>query len=244
MRASQDVDLTPNLVIAGGCALNCVANRLAGKYFDNIWIMPAPGDSGSAIGAVLAAHPNWRMHPGEFTPFLGHDIGGQSTNHSIVDYLEKNQICGLARGKAEFGPRALGNRSLLADPRGSDIKDKVNEIKQRQQFRPFAPAILEELVHDYFDMPSGWDNSRYMQVIARCRFPDLFPAIVHRDGTSRVQTVPKDGSVFRNLLEEWYDRTGCPMLLNTSLNIKGKPMVNTKEDAKEWERQYGVRVFS
>lgn len=244
VHAGQMVDLTPNLVIAGGCALNCVANHLAGKYFKNIWIMPAPGDSGSAIGAVLAANPSWRMNPGEFTPFLGYDMGGQSTNYSIVDYLEQNKICGLARGPAEFGPRALGNRSLLADPRGNDIKDTVNAIKQRQQFRPFAPAILEELCDTYFDMPSGWDNSRYMQVIARCRHPDLFPAIVHTDGSSRVQTVPKDGSKFRELLELWYARTGCPMLLNTSLNIKGKPMVNNKDDATEFQNTYNVKVFT
>jgi carbamoyltransferase len=230
-----------NLVLSGGCALNCVANRITGRYFDKTWIMPAPGDSGSSIGSVLAVdkkHINWN------DTFLGHNIIGTAANANIVTYLEKYSICGLARGRAEFGPRALGNRSLLADPRGPDIKDKVNAIKQRQKFRPFAPAILEELVHDYFDMPSGWDNSRYMQVIARCRFPDLFPAIVHRDGTSRVQTVPKDGSKFRELLELWYARTGCPMLLNTSLNIKGKPMVNNRDDALDFQNTYKVKVFT
>ena len=171
-------------------------------------------------------------------------MGCRSTNEEIVEYILQNKICGLARGPAEFGPRALGNRSLLADPRGDDIKDNVNAIKQRQEFRPFAPAILEELCDTYFDMPSGWDNSRYMQVIARCRVPKLFPAIVHRDGTSRVQTVPRDGSPFRQLLELWYARTGCPMLLNTSLNIKGKPMVNDYADARNFEHQYGVKVFN
>ena len=93
-------------------------------------------------------------------------------------------------------------------------------------------------------MPYGWDNSRYMQVVALCRNPDLYPAIVHRDGTSRVQTVPNDGSPFRQLLEEWYARTGCPMLLNTSLNIKGQPMINTQAQAEEFERQYKIRVFN
>jgi len=150
----------------------------------------------------------------------------------------------LARGPAEFGPRALGNRSLLADPRGEDIKDTVNAIKQRQQFRPFAPAILEEHVDMYFDMPAGWTTSRYMQVVARCRHPQLYPAIIHRDGTSRVQTVPNDGSPFRKLLELWYETTGCPMLLNTSLNIKGKPMVNDHADSRNFESQYGVKVFN
>jgi carbamoyltransferase len=153
-------------------------------------------------------------------------------------------MVGVANGRAEFGPRALGNRSLLADPRGPEIKDKVNDIKRRQKFRPFAPIILEELVTDYFDMPSGWSDSRYMQVIATCRLPDLFPAIVHADGTSRVQTVPNDGSGIRKLLEAWYKETGCPMLLNTSLNIRGEPMVNNRSDADRFEKLYGVTVCS
>ena len=233
-----------NLVLMGGCALNCLANRYTGDFFDNTWIMPNPGDAGSAIGAVLANHPEWRISQEEFTPFLGYDIRGTASNKEIVEYLLHSKICGLARGPAEFGPRALGNRSLLADPRGDDIKDRVNAIKQRQEFRPFAPAILEELVDMYFDMPHGWDRSRYMQVVARCRHPQLYPAIIHRDGTSRVQTVPDDGSPFRKLLEVWYKETGCPMLLNTSLNIKGKPMVNDQTDSKNFERHYGVKVFN
>jgi carbamoyltransferase len=233
-----------NLVLMGGCALNCSANRLTGKYFDTTWIMPNPGDAGSAIGAVLAKKPNWAIDPKEFTPYLGYDMGSTATNIEIVDYLLTDKICGLARGPAEFGPRALGNRSLVADPRGEDIKDTVNAIKQRQQFRPFAPSILEEHVDMYFDMPAGWRTSRYMQVIARCRHPQLYPAIIHRDGTSRVQTVPNDGSPFRKLLELWYKETGCPMLLNTSLNIKGQPMVNDHADALNFEHQYGVKVFN
>jgi carbamoyltransferase len=233
-----------NLVLMGGCALNCVANRLTGKYFDNTWIMPNPGDAGSAIGAVLAHNPQWRIEPKHFTPFLGYDMGYKSTNEEIVDYLIENKICGVARGPAEFGPRALGNRSLLADPRGNDIKERVNDIKRREQFRPFAPVILEELCDTYFDMPNGWSNSRYMQVIARCRVPELFPAIVHHDGTSRVQTVSRDGSPLRLLLERWYTLTGCPMLLNTSLNIKGRPMVNDHADARTFEAHHNVRVFT
>jgi carbamoyltransferase len=122
-----------NLVLMGGCALNCSANRLTGKYFEHTWIMPNPGDSGSAVGAVLAKHPNWSIDPAQFTPYLGYDMGSQATNAEIVNYLKEHKICGLARGPAEFGPRALGNRSLLADPRGTDIKDQINEIKQRQQ---------------------------------------------------------------------------------------------------------------
>lgn len=243
MKAKELVPTT-NLVLMGGCALNCSANSQVGTFFGETWIMPNPGDAGSAIGAVLANHPSWRVTPDEFTPYLGYDMGSTASNAEIVEYITQHQICGLARHRAEFGPRALGNRSLLADPRGQDIKDTVNAIKQRQEFRPFAPAILEELVNDYFFMPVGWDTSRYMQVVAHCRHPDLYPAIVHRDGTSRVQTVPKDGSPFRLLLEEWYAKTGCPMLLNTSLNIKGQPMVNNIQDAQAFERQYGVKVFN
>lgn len=230
-----------NLVLMGGCALNCSANRLLGRYYDNLWIMPNPGDAGSSIGSVLA-HTKKRLMFS--TAYLGYDMGKNEKDENIVEYILEHKICGLARGKAEFGPRALGNRSLIADPRGSDIKDKVNDIKQRQQFRPFAPAILEEHVHDYFDMPVGWDNSRYMQTVATCRKPDLFPAVVHADNTSRVQTVANDGSEFRKLLELWYATTGCPMLLNTSLNIKGQPMVNDREDAEDFEHRYNIKVFT
>ena len=230
-----------NLVYGGGVALNCLANRLLGEYYDNIWIMPNPGDAGSSLGAACLGYGkavNWT------SAFLGHDISGPYPANRIIDCLLTDKIVGVASGRAEFGPRALGHRSLLADPRGQEIKDKVNEIKRRQKFRPFAPVILEEYADTYFDMPNGFDNSRYMQVIARCRLPDLFPAIVHYDGTSRVQTVPNDGSGIRQLLEKWYILTGCPMLLNTSLNIRGEPMVNDRKDADRFELMYNVKVIS
>ena len=230
-----------NLVYGGGVALNCLANRLLGDYYDNIWIMPNPGDAGSSLGAACLGYGkavNWT------NAFLGHDISGDYPANHIIDCLLTNKIVGVASGRAEFGPRALGHRSLLADPRGQEIKDKVNEIKRRQKFRPFAPIILEERADMYFDMPRGFDNSRYMQVIARCRHPHIFPAIVHHDGTSRVQTVPNDGSGIRELLEKWYLLTGCPMLLNTSLNIRGEPMVNDRNDADRFEKLYNVKVIS
>jgi carbamoyltransferase len=230
-----------NLVLMGGCALNCVANKLTGVFFKSTWIMPSPGDSGSAIGAVLAKK---KIHIPFETTFLGYDMGYKDSDYDILDYLLKNKICGIARGKAEFGPRALGNRSLIADPRGNDIKDRVNKIKHRQMFRPFAPIILEEHVHKYFEMPKGWDTSPFMQVIAKCKSPNSFPAIVHVDGTSRVQTVGKGSGGLRKLLELWYEKTNCPMLLNTSLNIKGQPIVNTATDARSFEENYGVKVFT
>jgi carbamoyltransferase len=230
-----------NLVYGGGVALNCLANRLLGNFYDNIWIMPNPGDAGSSLGAACLGYGkrvNWT------DAYLGHNIPGQYPVNQLLDHLTTTGIVGVANGRAEFGPRALGHRSLLADPRGTEIKDKVNEIKRRQKFRPFAPVILEEYADMYFDMPRGFSNSRYMQVIARCRHPDLFPAIVHNDGTSRVQTVPRDGSGIRELLEKWYVLTGCPMLLNTSLNIRGEPMVNDRNDADRFEIMYNVKVIS
>jgi carbamoyltransferase len=230
-----------NLVYGGGVALNCLANRLLGEFYDNIWIIPNPGDAGSSLGAACLGYGkrvNWT------NAYLGHNISGEYPTNKLLDHLVTDHIVGVASGRAEFGPRALGHRSLLADPRGEEIKDKVNEIKRRQKFRPFAPVILEEYADSYFDMPRGFNNSRYMQVIARCRHPDLFPAIVHHDGTSRVQTVPKDGSGIRELLEKWYVLTGCPMLLNTSLNIRGEPMVNDRNDADRFELMYNVKVIS
>jgi carbamoyltransferase len=231
-----------NLVYMGGVALNCVANSNLGELFDNIWIMPNPGDAGSSLGAAALDYGkqlNWK------TPYLGTEIPGDYPVNKLLDELLSNRIVGVASGRAEFGPRALGNRSLLADPRGDDIKDTVNQIKRRQKFRPFAPAILAEYVHDYFIMPPNQPTSPYMQVVAQCRQPSEFPAIIHYDGTSRVQTVHKDcGSGLRELLEKWYFLTGCPMLLNTSLNIRGEPMVNTRLDADRFTHEYGIKVIS
>jgi carbamoyltransferase len=241
MRRARDFKWSDNLVYMGGVALNCSANRNLGEYFDNIWIMPCPGDAGSSLGAAALAYGQ-QIH--WTNAFLGTAIPGAYPVNNVVAGLLHNKIVGVASGRAEFGPRALGNRSLFADPRGSEIKDQVNEIKRRQKFRPFAPVILEEMADQYFDFSPGWTNSRYMQSVARCRRPDLFPAICHYDGTSRVQTVPKDGSGIRELLEKWFMLTDCPMLLNTSLNIKGEPMVNNRADADRFEQHYGVKVHS
>ena len=226
-----------NLVIMGGCALNCSANHLTYKYFDDVWIMPNPGDAGSAIGSVLA-------HKKEHMPmdhaYLGYNIEGDYPVEEAINELKKTKIVGVANGRAEFGPRAFGNRSLLADPRGEDIKRRVNDIKKRQNFRPFAPAVLSEHYDANFEGPA---NS-YMQFTSRCKNPHLYPAIVHFDGTSRVQVVQKDDSGIRRLLERWYEETGCPMLLNTSLNIKGKPIVNNLTDAQEFAIMYDIRVLT
>lgn len=237
--AARKLSDSDNLVIMGGCALNCVANAMAYKFFKNVWIMPNPGDAGSAMGAVLA---DWQTHIEWPGPYLGHDMGYHHSDEEIVDHLSKHKICGLARGRAEYGPRALGNRSLIADPRGSDVKNRLNQIKQRQDFRPFAPAVLAEHADSIFNMPTPY--MPYMQYAVRCLQPDLYPAIIHVDGTSRVQTVTReDNPKFHKLLTNWFEHTGCPMLVNTSLNIKGEPMVNDHVDADRWESKYGVKVF-
>ena len=222
-----------NLVIMGGCALNCVANSKIPERF-NIWIMPNPGDAGSSLGAAALIEKKklkWKH------PYLGHNISNKINPKEVVKHILKHGYCGVANGRAEFGPRALGNRSLLADPR-LDIKDTVNTIKRREKFRPFAPAILEEFAPEYFE---GRMN-RYMQFTAKAMHD--YKSVTHVDGSARVQLVEVGCvSVIRDILEEFYEQTGCPMLLNTSLNIKGKPMVNTWHDAMEFERLYNVKVF-
>ena len=241
MRRAQEFGWSSNLVYQGGVALNCLANRKLGEYFENIWIMPCPGDAGNSLGAAALAHGR-RLRWTD--AYLGHEIPGEYPVRALVDHLQSDRIVGVASGRAEFGPRALGNRSLLADPRGSDIKDQVNEIKRRQKFRPFAPVILAEQVDAVFSMPRGWHHSPYMQSVGTCLRPDLYPGVCHVDGTSRVQTVAADGSGIRRLLEAWYERTGCPLLLNTSLNIRGEPMVNDRADADRFQTTYKVSVFS
>jgi len=232
-----------NLVYAGGVALNCAANRVLANMglFDNIWIIPNPGDAGSSLGCIAAhqkSHLKWEH------PFLGHNIDGEYPVDALIKELKENKMVGVASGRAEFGPRALGNRSLLADPRGEGIKDLVNSIKKRQKFRPFAPAILEEDVHEYFDLPKAVQNTPYMQFTAACTHGKDFPAIIHHDHTSRVQTVRKtDNPGFHALLTEWKRQTGCPILLNTSLNIKGQPIVNDRADGKAFTNKYGVKVL-
>jgi carbamoyltransferase len=230
-----------HLVLMGGVALNCVANAKIARegVFDDIWIMPNPGDAGSSMGAI-AAHTRRRLN--WVHPYLGHDIDRPLDIPAVVAALEAGEVVGVANGRAEFGPRALGNRSLLADPRGPLTKDRVNRIKRREPFRPFAPIIMAEHAHDYFDMPVK--TSPYMQFVANVRRPDLFPAICHCDDTARVQTLTREQNptIYR-LLEAFRARTACPMLLNTSLNIKGEPLVNTWEDAERFARHEGVRVF-
>lgn len=239
MKLAKTITNENNLVYMGGVALNCVANNIAYDFFDDVWIMPNPGDAGSSLGAVSyysGKKLNWK------SPYLGYNIEGEYPVDDILKELIDNSICGVANGRAEFGPRALGNRSLLADPRGEHTKNNVNLIKKRELFRPFAPVIMEEFLHEYFD--SRVDSLPYMQLTVGCKYPDLFPAIVHKDGSSRVQTVNESQNAgLYNLLKKFYDTTGCPMLLNTSLNIKGEPLVNDKSHAQMFQSKYNTRVL-
>jgi carbamoyltransferase len=229
-----------NLVFMGGCALNCSANTLLWNIYKNIWIMPNPGDAGSSLGAAAALygkHLNWKG------PYLGTDLGSNYPRKEILDTLKSNKIVAVATGRAEYGPRALGNRSILADPRDPNIKDLVNSIKKRENFRPFAPVVLEHFAHEWFDMPT--ESIPYMQYAVKCKRPDLIPSVVHKDGTSRVQTVNQyDHPELYMLLRQWYWETGVPVLLNTSLNIKGQPLLNDKNDIMVWEKIYGIKIVS
>lgn len=226
-----------NLVFMGGCALNSSANTALWSIFDMIWIMPNPGDAGSSLGAAAAMygkHVDWK------TPYLGYDLGGEYPVDEIVEGIKKDKIVAVATGKAEYGPRALGNRSILADPRDPSIKDKVNLIKQRELFRPFAPVVMAEHASKWFDMDF---ESPYMQYTVKCLQPEKIPSVVHADGTSRVQTVTKEQhpGLWR-VLNKFYLETGVPVLLNTSLNIKGQPLLNDENDIIKWEKEYNFKI--
>ncbi len=260
-----------NIVLAGGSTLNCQANTLAYKHFEHVAVSPNPGDAGNAIGAVLD-----EIKTGiNYNPYIGDpcihgmdDILKKMNIHeqahmdylqyqpypvdSIIDKLVDEGLTGIIYGRTEFGPRALGNRSLLADPRNNYMKSRINALKKRQGYRPFAPIIREDIVHKHFDLEHIMDKDRsdacmihikspYMSVVMRLKEPDLYPAIAHKhtdkDGntysTSRVQTVSKEQNPYLyRLLAQWEAVTGCPMILNTSLNVKGMPMVNNLKAAK------------
>jgi carbamoyltransferase len=237
MRMAKSLTGKNNLVFMGGCALNSSANTLLWNIFDMIWIMPNPGDAGSSLGAAAALygkHLDWK------TPYLGYDLGGKYPVQKIVDGILKDGIVAVATGKAEYGPRALGNRSILADPRDPLIKDKVNLIKQRELFRPFAPVVLADHAHKWFDMDF---ESPYMQYTVKCLQPDKIPSVVHADGTSRVQTVTREQhSGLYRVLNKFYLQTGVPVLLNTSLNIKGQPLLNDEYDIIKWEKEYNFTI--
>lgn len=250
-----------NLCLGGGVALNGVANYRILKEgpFDELYIPPSPGDAGSAIGCGLYAYhsflKNERIMEKDF-PRLSSDniyLGPEYSNEEIVSFLRSRDIVfkefereellkitskliseqnvvGWFQGRMEWGPRALGNRSILADPRNASMKDILNEkIKHREQFRPFAPSILEEFTSDYFDLDR---SSPYMLLVAKVKKPNVIPAVTHIDGTSRLQTVSKkSNALYYELINEFFHLTGVPVLINTSMNVRGEPIVNTPEQA-------------
>ena len=239
--------------MAGGVALNCVANsRLAEQSpFERIWVQPAAGDSGTALGAALyeAHRMGDRVHP-----MPGAALGREWTDDelaawlaeaevpaerpadlaaAVADVIAANGVVAWFQGRSEYGPRALGHRSLLASPAHAGNLHRLNCIKGREQFRPVAPMVLAERATEIFDGP---DPSPYMLFTHRVRpdWQDRIPAVVHVDGSARVQTVHRETEpLVHRLLTEVERRTGVPVLVNTSLNTAGRPMVDDPRDALE-----------
>lgn len=223
-----------NIILSGGCALNCSCNARILELVNNLWIFPNPGDSGASLGAALS---ETKQHLELKNMYFGFDAGEHVGPTKVARNINYFKMVGVINGKAEFGPRALGNRSILADPRIKNIKDIVNNIKGRENFRPFAPIILKEYFNEYFYNPKTSLHYPYMQYTFKAKNASDYPGIVHVDGTSRVQTVDKDTPFIYKVLKRWHSLTGCPILLNTSLNIKGKPLLNSKEDICEFENR-------
>jgi carbamoyltransferase len=247
-----------NLVMAGGVALNCVANgrilREAG--YDNIWVQPACGDDGIAIGTAYYGHLALKKAPRKFVmkhAYLGRKYSQEQVEKAASELvvriqtkaprsddvcrdaaklLAEGKIFGWFQGSSEFGPRALGNRSIIADPRTADMRDRLNKVvKHRQAFRPFAPIVLEERAAEIFE---EYAESPFMllALAVKPEWKDRIPAVVHVDGTARLQTVRADTNpMLYRLLKEFDELTGVPVLVNTSFNVKGEPIVETPEDA-------------
>ena len=229
---------SPYLCYGGGVALNCVANTLVHQEFEDTWIFPNPGDAGAAFGAAAAV---LKTHIPMEHNFWGKLIDRQPNPKEIARNIYEQQVAGLVNGRDEFGPRALGNRSLLADPRGDLGADHIYKIKNRAKWSPLAPAILEEHFEEYFTGP----KSRYMSYVSHLNKSKLHVGrVAHDDGTSRVQVVPPDSpSLLRNVLEEWYELTACPLLINTSLNNKGEPVPGHIAQAINFGKTHGITVF-
>jgi carbamoyltransferase len=247
-----------NLCMAGGVALNCVANgRIAREAgFEKVWVQPAAGDDGIAIGCAYYGYLELLKNPRSFVmehafvgaPYRDEDVRASATKRLVrlqttsttsqnicaetAKLLSEGHVFGWFQGRSEFGPRALGNRSILADPRKPDMKDKLNlRVKHRQAFRPFAPIVLAERADEIFE---GDYDSPFMLMAKNVRpeWREKIPGIVHVDGTARIQTVRQEHNerLYR-LLKEFDALTGVPVLINTSFNIKGEPVIETPEDA-------------
>jgi carbamoyltransferase len=248
------------LAMAGGVALNCTANGrlLQSGIFDDIYVQPAAGDDGSALGAALwRGSLNGGVKNVRFpVPFLGPEASQAEIDKALVEtgsrievqrfpslaetcaeaakLIKAGRVLGWYRGRMEFGPRALGHRSILADPGHPEMRDRINAmVKMREAFRPFAPAVTLEQVQDWFEVPRGFELP-YMIMTAdvRPQHRAALPAITHVNGSARVQTVnKKDNAEFHTLLQAVGKTTGREMVLNTSFNVKGQPIVNTPREA-------------
>lgn len=258
------------LVIAGGVGLNGLANwkiQEAG-IFKDVWVQPAAGDDGAALGAALLASRQLFKDPS--SGGMAHAYLGPAFDHEqvraflerglipyelltddqlierVADLLADGKVVGWMQGRMEFGPRALGARSILADPTRVGMKDLVNsKIKYRESFRPFAPAVPLEDVHEFFEVEPGTELPFMVKVLpVRPEKRAALPAITHQDGTARVQTVRReDNPLFHRLLQAMRSRTGAPVLLNTSFNVRGEPIVCTPEDAYACFKGSGIDVL-
>ena len=260
-----------NLCIAGGVGLNCVANWriLQETGFKNIYIQPAAGDSGGALGTAFYIYNTVLKNPRSFT--MDHALWGpQFTDEQIRAALDEagakyesiederelldktaamiadGKVVAWFQGRLEFGPRALGARSLLADARDNKMKDIINaKVKFREAFRPFAPAILREHVHEYFDVPAGMDLP-FMLLVPKVREEkrSVIPATTHEDGTGRVQTVTEQANGrYARLIRAFHRLTGVPVVINTSFNVRGEPIVCTPQDAYATFINTGIDVL-
>jgi carbamoyltransferase len=256
----HDATQIENLCMAGGVALNCVMNaRLAAESpFRNIWVQPAAGDAGTSLGAALwvdhlhreTTSREWTMHHAYLGPSYGDDeIEAFLTRSRIkftrldnvaeatADILAHEKVIGWFQGRMEFGPRALGARSILASPRDAAMQSRLNELKDREDFRPVAPVVLAERAHEWFDARGREAIEAPFMLFVFDVLPDKadeIPAVRHTDGTARVQTVRQDQhGLLHDLLCAFEARTGVPVLVNTSFNTRGEPVVCSPRDALE-----------
>ncbi|HYF13263.1 MAG TPA: carbamoyltransferase C-terminal domain-containing protein, partial [Candidatus Paceibacterota bacterium] len=279
-RTAQRLTGSRNLVMAGGVALNCVANEkiIDAKIFDDVWAQPAAGDAGGALGAALAAHHIYfgeerRVDPKQFDAMQGAYLGPDYSDLDIVrmartygatyervsedelydrvaKLLAGEAVVGWMQGRMEWGPRALGNRSIIADPRNADMQKKLNlKIKYREGFRPFAPSVLEEDVEEYFETARLSPYMLFTAPVQKSRRKPLadpsldlstrlnsprsdVPSITHLDYSARLQTVSKKTNPrYWNLINAFKKETGYGLIVNTSFNVRGEPIVMTPEDA-------------
>jgi len=258
IRRAVEMTGEKNIVISGGYALNCVANY---HYLDalkdegiNIYVEPVSNDAGTAMGAAMFIHRSitqdntvspitHKLYLGPKYEYTNEDISklaeeyeaevSDATHETVIDLITDKNIVSMFQGRSENGPRALGNRSILYDPRDPEGKDHVNQVKRREYFRPFAGTILEEDVHEWFDL-RGMESSPSMMYAVNCQegVEQKIPAIIHVDGTCRIQSVNRDQNEhYYDLIKTFKDKTGVPIIFNTSFNLGGEPLVETLEDA-------------